>query len=145
MICHSEITVSTLIIREVNKDFLFYRSLCLRVSTVCTIMQAQTVTWPNWGVFSDRVSVHSSFYWGITAHVCGGEGRLTYCVMFTPCNSILVSLGIAFSCFIFSWILQWLEGMLDVFNFGMGVIPKEMETLICWSKLQYTGQPARFI
>lgn len=67
------------------------------------------------------------------AHVCWGGGRLTCCVMFTPRKAVLVSLGIAFACFIFSWILQWLEGMLDVFYFGMELIPKEMklETLIC--------------
>lgn len=53
--------------------------------------------------------------------------------MFTPHNDVLVSLETAFACLIFSWILQLLEGMLDVFNFGMGLIPKEMklETLIC--------------
>lgn len=53
--------------------------------------------------------------------------------MFSPCNGVLVGLAIAFACFIFNWILQWLEGMLDVLNFGMRLIPKVMklETLVC--------------
>lgn len=129
--CHSEIALPPLIIREVNKDLLFYVSLCLGVTTACSAMQGSVVTWPNWGFLLDRVSVHSSFSCKIMAHACWGEVRLIYCIMFSPCNGVLVGLAIAFACFIFNWILQ-LEGMLDMLNFGMRLIPKVMklETLI---------------